>query len=77
MKVKAQRFVPVRQLLNVLMHAGIGVDDMFLLMSGWSETLSVSDLTVPERIGTMFKKVGIGITITSGRNRCIIYSILF
>ncbi|RUS69750.1 hypothetical protein EGW08_022489 [Elysia chlorotica] len=44
---------------------GIGVDDMFLLMSGWSETLSMQDLTVPERIGTVFKKAGIGITITS------------
>ncbi|GFN74615.1 patched domain-containing protein 3 [Plakobranchus ocellatus] len=45
---------------------GIGVDDMFLLMSGWSETLSMPDLTVPERIGVVFKKAGIGITITSG-----------
>ncbi|GFR62703.1 patched domain-containing protein 3 [Elysia marginata] len=44
---------------------GIGVDDMFLLMSGWSETLSFTQLTVPERIGTVFKKAGIGITITS------------
>ena len=42
------------------------MNDVFLLMSGWSETLSISDLTVPERIGTVFKKAGIGITITSG-----------
>ncbi|CAG5117285.1 unnamed protein product [Candidula unifasciata] len=44
---------------------GIGVDDMFLLMSSWSETLSITDLTIPERIGTVYRKAGIGITITS------------
>ncbi|CAG5117286.1 unnamed protein product, partial [Candidula unifasciata] len=45
---------------------GIGVDDMFLLMNSWSETLPVTSLSIPERIGTVFKKAGIGITITSG-----------
>ncbi|CAG5117284.1 unnamed protein product [Candidula unifasciata] len=44
---------------------GIGVDDMFLLMSSWSETLSMTDLTIPERMGTVYRKAGIGITITS------------
>ncbi|KAK7507749.1 hypothetical protein BaRGS_00000714 [Batillaria attramentaria] len=44
---------------------GIGVDDMFLLMSSWSETLGLTQLTVPARVGETFAKAGIGITITS------------
>ncbi|XP_055884884.1 patched domain-containing protein 3-like isoform X1 [Biomphalaria glabrata] len=44
---------------------GIGVDDMFLLMGTWSETTAVKGLTIPERIGLVFKKAGVGITITS------------
>ncbi|BFY99213.1 hypothetical protein BsWGS_02253 [Bradybaena similaris] len=44
---------------------GIGVDDMFLMMNSWSETLPMTDLTIPERIGAVYKKAGIGITITS------------
>ncbi|CAL1542954.1 unnamed protein product [Lymnaea stagnalis] len=44
---------------------GIGVDDMFLLMGTWSETTALQDLSVPERMGHVFKKAGIGITITS------------
>ncbi|BFZ24035.1 hypothetical protein BsWGS_27076 [Bradybaena similaris] len=44
---------------------GIGVDDMFLLMSSWSETLPLTDLTIPERMATIYRKAGIGITITS------------
>ncbi|XP_076441426.1 patched domain-containing protein 3-like [Babylonia areolata] len=44
---------------------GIGVDDMFLLMSGWSSTQGQRDLSVPERIGATFRAAGIGITITS------------
>ncbi|KAL8580373.1 hypothetical protein ACOMHN_037472 [Nucella lapillus] len=44
---------------------GIGVDDMFLLMAGWSSTQGQRDLTVPRRIGSTFRAAGIGITITS------------
>ncbi|KAK3767199.1 hypothetical protein RRG08_018069 [Elysia crispata] len=58
------RFVNIVSVMPFL-ALGIGVDDVFLLMSGWSETLSMPDLSVPERIGTVFKKAGIGITITS------------
>ncbi|KAK7508062.1 hypothetical protein BaRGS_00001027 [Batillaria attramentaria] len=43
----------------------IGIDDMFLLMSSWSETLGLTELTVPARVGETFAKAGIGITITS------------
>lgn len=52
--------------VHIYTISGIGVDDMFLLMSSWSETLPITDLTIPERIGTVYKKAGIGITITSG-----------
>lgn len=44
---------------------GIGVDDMFLLMSCWSSTLGTRDLSVPQRIRETFRAAGIGITITS------------
>nr|KAG5702445.1 hypothetical protein BaRGS_027532 [Batillaria attramentaria] len=44
---------------------GIGVDDMFLMMSSWSETLGITQLTVPARLGATFAGAGIGITITS------------
>ncbi|KAK7501184.1 hypothetical protein BaRGS_00007669 [Batillaria attramentaria] len=44
---------------------GIGVDDMFLLMSSWSSTMGTRDLSVPRRIGATFRAAGIGITITS------------
>ncbi|KAK7490829.1 hypothetical protein BaRGS_00017885, partial [Batillaria attramentaria] len=44
---------------------GIGVDDMFLLMSSWSDTLGQTDLSVPDRVGATFAGAGIGITITS------------
>ncbi|KAH9515405.1 hypothetical protein Btru_014373 [Bulinus truncatus] len=44
---------------------GIGVDDMFLLMGTWSEITALKDLTIQERIGHVFKKAGVGITITS------------
>ncbi|KAK7497555.1 hypothetical protein BaRGS_00011195 [Batillaria attramentaria] len=44
---------------------GIGVDDMFLLMSAWSETIHKTQLTVPARVGQTFAGAGIGITITS------------
>ena len=39
---------------------------MFLLMSSWSETTAIKDLSLPQRIGTVFMKAGVGITITSG-----------
>ncbi|XP_012938856.1 patched domain-containing protein 3 [Aplysia californica] len=44
---------------------GIGVDDMFLLMNSWSETAAQTTLSVPQRIGMVFRKAGVGISITS------------
>ncbi|XP_067676454.1 patched domain-containing protein 3-like [Haliotis asinina] len=44
---------------------GIGVDDMFLLMSSWAETYPLKDESVPTRMGVTFASAGIGITITS------------
>ncbi|XP_076458712.1 patched domain-containing protein 3-like [Babylonia areolata] len=49
---------------------GIGVDDMFLMMSSWSESLPSSPdeqnvQHVPEILGKTLAKAGIGITITS------------
>ena len=50
--------------------SGIGVDDMFLLMSSWSENLpsDVQEQTVqhvPKILGKTLATAGIGITITS------------
>ena len=50
--------------------SGIGVDDMFLLMSTWSENLpsDVQEQTVqhvPKILGKALASAGIGITITS------------
>lgn len=47
------------------MFTGIGVDDMFLLMSAWGESISMPGLTTPQRLGVTFANAGIGITITS------------
>ncbi|XP_046556222.1 patched domain-containing protein 3-like [Haliotis rubra] len=47
---------------------GIGVDDMFLLMSSWAETYPLRDQTVASRMGKTFASAGIGITITSLTN---------
>ncbi|KAL8592691.1 hypothetical protein ACOMHN_037631 [Nucella lapillus] len=49
---------------------GIGVDDMFLLMSSWSESLPSDDSEqnvqhVPRILGKTLASAGIGITITS------------
>ncbi|XP_046556092.1 LOW QUALITY PROTEIN: patched domain-containing protein 3-like [Haliotis rubra] len=44
---------------------GIGVDDMFLLMSSWADTYPHHDMSVANRIGMTFASAGIGITITS------------
>ena len=49
---------------------GIGVDDMFLMMSSWSESVpsDVQEQTVqqvPKILGKTLASAGIGITITS------------
>lgn len=44
---------------------GIGIDDMFILMSGMAEAPSLSESTVKDRLKCMLKKSGISITITS------------
>ncbi|XP_070195831.1 patched domain-containing protein 3-like [Littorina saxatilis] len=44
---------------------GIGVDDMFLLMSSWSETLHQPDLSVPDRVSMTLSVAGVGMTVTS------------
>ncbi|XP_076462743.1 patched domain-containing protein 3-like [Babylonia areolata] len=43
---------------------GIGVDDMFLMMSAWGESIALKT-DVPHRVGSTFSKAGIGITITT------------
>ncbi|KAH9515406.1 hypothetical protein Btru_014375 [Bulinus truncatus] len=58
------RFVNIVGVMPFL-TLGIGVDDMFLLMGSWSEITAARGLTIPERIGHVFKKAGVGITITS------------
>ena len=50
--------------------SGIGVDDMFLMMSSWSESVpsDVQEQTVqqvPKILGKTLASAGIGITITS------------
>ncbi|XP_067674656.1 patched domain-containing protein 3-like [Haliotis asinina] len=44
---------------------GIGVNDMFLLMSSWADTYPHQDESVADRIGMTFASAGMGITITS------------
>ncbi|KAL8600703.1 hypothetical protein ACOMHN_057293 [Nucella lapillus] len=43
---------------------GIGVDDMFLLMSSWGESIAY-EMDLPHRVGLTFSKAGVGITITT------------
>ena len=51
--------------LPVLLDTGIGVDDMFLLMSSWSETFDLKDISVPQRVGKTLAFAGVGMTVTS------------
>lgn len=50
---------------NMFTILGIGIDDMFILMSGMAEAPSLSESTVKDRLKCMLKKSGISITITS------------
>lgn len=52
-------------LISTVPPQGIGVDDMFLLMSSWSETLEDTALSVPERVGTTLVFAAMGMTVTS------------
>jgi hypothetical protein len=61
---------PPRFSKNFYSLAGIGVDDMFLLMSSWSEILPENEAEktveyVPILVGQTLAKAGLGITITS------------
>ncbi|XP_065943155.1 patched domain-containing protein 3-like [Magallana gigas] len=47
---------------------GIGIDDMFVLMSGMAEARSLLEVSVEERMKSMLGKSGISITITSITN---------
>lgn len=47
---------------------GIGIDDMFILMSGIAESQSLSEISVEERMKSMLRKSAISITITSVTN---------
>ena len=48
------------------MPAGIGVDDMFVIVQAWEMTKAqTEDLPMPERIGKMMKNAGVSITVTS------------
>ncbi|XP_062568015.1 patched domain-containing protein 3-like [Saccostrea cucullata] len=44
---------------------GIGIDDMFILMTGMADAPPLTTVSVEERMKYMFKKCGITITITS------------
>lgn len=48
--------------------SGIGIDDMFLLMSGMAEAPSLREISVEERMMIMLRNSGISITITSFTN---------
>lgn len=69
------KFVFIKCIENTLnfffIILGIGIDDMFILMSGMAEAPSLTDgastvtVTVKDRVKWMLKKSGISITITS------------
>nr|KAG5709557.1 hypothetical protein BaRGS_001607 [Batillaria attramentaria] len=44
---------------------GIGVDDMFLIMSSWSDLTHDHVMHVPQRVGATLALAGVGITVTS------------
>jgi hypothetical protein len=44
---------------------GIGIDDMFILMSGMADGPSLLTVSIEERMKYMLKKSGVAITITS------------
>lgn len=44
---------------------GIGIDDMFILLSGMADAPPIYSSTIEERMAFMLKKSGIAITITS------------
>lgn len=44
---------------------GIGIDDMFILMSGMADAPSLSTASIKDRMKYMLKKSGVAITITS------------
>ena len=48
--------------------SGIGIDDMFLLMSGMAEAPSLREISVEEKMMIMLRNSGISITITSFTN---------
>ena len=53
--------------MSLFLHAfsGIGIDDMFLLMSGMADAPSLTDASIIQRMKFMFKRSGIAISITS------------
>ena len=55
-----------RKLTTMSQIAGIGVDDMFVMLAAWRQTNF--RLTVPERMGAAFSEAATSITITSLTN---------
>lgn len=52
--------------MNIYLYStGIGIDDMFILMSGIAEAPSLKTASTEDRIKFMMKKSGVAITITS------------
>lgn len=52
--------------MNMYLYStGIGIDDMFILMSGIAEAPSLTTASIEDRIKFMMKKSGVAITITS------------
>jgi hypothetical protein len=50
---------------QILQLPGIGIDDMFILMSGMADGPSLLTASIEERMKYMLKKSGVAITITS------------
>nr|KAG5696935.1 hypothetical protein BaRGS_015899 [Batillaria attramentaria] len=48
-----------------LLVLSMGLGHTFLLMSSWSDTLSDTELHVPQRVGVTLTMAGVGITVTS------------
>jgi hypothetical protein len=48
-----------------LVFAGIGIDDMFILMSGMADAPPLSEISIKERVIFMMQKSAVAITITS------------
>lgn len=47
------------------LHAGIGINDMFIILSGYAETINDQMMSIEKRIERTLMTSGLSITITS------------